>query len=158
MAKSRRESIGTLPHQPTISPALALKRLQKLLDQIPEIRAGDRYSASLSTWQGNLKIVLSELYGENSLVFKEFDRIWFSPAVTYKGQPESDFVRAFNSGVNETEGFLKSRITDLLEQVEQDLSNNMLPVQQHSNSRRIFVVHGHDHGTKETVARYLRKA
>jgi hypothetical protein len=157
MARTPRGA-APLPHQPTIAPELALRRLQKLLNQVSEIRSSGRSSPTISTWQGNVKIVLAELYGESSLIFREFDGIWFYPAVTYSGQPDSDFVKAFNSGLNEATGFLESRINDLRERAEQESPRPAASsTASHSDSRRIFVVHGHDHGHKETVARFLGK-
>jgi hypothetical protein len=158
--KMARNPRGTAPspHHPTIAPELALRRLQKLLDQIPELRSSGRSSPAISTWQGNVKIVLAELYGESSLIFREFDGIWFYPVMTFNGQPESNFVKAFNSGLNEAKGFLESRINDLRERVEQENPRSTASSSTtHSDSRRIFVVHGHDHGSKETIARFLGK-
>jgi hypothetical protein len=157
MARTPR-GVAPSPHHPTIAPELALRRLQKLLDQIPELRASGRNSPAISTWQGNVKIVLAELHGESSLIFREFDGIWFYPVMTFNGQPDSDFVKAFDSGLNEAKGFLESRINDLRERVEQE--NPRFAASSpttHFESHRIFVVHGHDHGHKETVARFLGK-
>ncbi|MGA8733257.1 MAG: nucleotide-binding protein [Terriglobales bacterium] len=157
MAKSRRAAPPSpTQHHPTISPEIALKRLQKLLDQIPDVRSRGHASPELSTWQGNIKIVLSELYGENSLIFKEFKGIWFSPGMFYQGQPESDFVTACNSGLDHARGFLQSRISDLRESVGVEIeASTGDSFNLSSSARRIFVVHGHDHGNKETVARFL---
>jgi len=158
MAKARRDAQTSTHHQPTISPDMALRRLEKLLAQIPEIRSGGHGSSSLSTWEGNVKIVLSELYGENSLVFKEFAKIWFTPAMYYDGQPESDFVRSFNSGLDEATGFLQSRIGDLRERAGDGGRNAIVPtLQAQASGHKIFLVHGHDHGNKEAVARFLGK-
>jgi predicted nucleotide-binding protein len=157
MAKARQDATP-VSHHSTISPELALKRLQKLLEQIPEIHANGHGSPALSTWEGNVKIVLSELYGENSLVFKEFDGIWFSPGSYYDGQPTSEFVAAFNNGLAQAKGFLESRVNDLRERIEHEKpSSNAALFTPRPSGRRIFVVHGHDHGTKETVARFLGK-
>jgi predicted nucleotide-binding protein len=156
MAKARRDASASAPHHPTITTELALKRLRKFLEQIPEVRAGGHSSPIFSTWQGNVKIVLAEFYGEDSLVLKEFDGIWFSPGVYYNGQPNSEFVAALNSGLDEAKGFLESRINDLHERAEQENPNpSASSFTPNPDGRRIFVVHGHDHGHKETVARFL---
>lgn len=158
MANVRRGAATSGPHHPTISPELALKRLQKVLDQIPEIRSSGHGSGALSTWLRNAKILLSEWYGQNSLVYTEFDGIWFSPGVMYAGQPEHEFADAFNSGLEQAKGFLESRINDLRERVEhEELKPGAASFAPDPSSRRIFVVHGHDHGSKEAVARFLAK-
>ena len=157
MVKVRR-GVSSAVHNPTIPPEIALKRLQRLFEQIPEIRSSGHGSAALKTWEKNIKIVLAELYGESSLVFKEFDGIWFDPGQYYQGQPESDFVRAFSSGIDQAAGFLESRIGDLREVVEPANAGTRAPsVTPDPDGRRIFVVHGHAHGHKETVARFLAK-
>jgi predicted nucleotide-binding protein len=78
--------------------------------------------------------------------------------VVYSGQPDSEFVQAFNSGMDEARGFLESRISDLREMAEHEQSSpGTSPLTPRVGSRRVFVVHGHDHGVKETVARFLGK-
>ena len=110
MAKARRTTPPTAAHHhPSISPEMALKKLQKLLEQIPQIRSGGDGSAGFSTWEKNVKIVLAEFYGESSLIFKQFSGISFSPGMYYAGQPQSDFVEAFNSGLDEATGFLPTK-------------------------------------------------
>jgi predicted nucleotide-binding protein len=156
MAKTRRDATPA-PHQPTIPPELALRKLQKLLEQLPEIRSKGRGSEA-STWRGNLKLALAEFYGEQSLYFREFDRIRFGPWSVYPGQPEHEFNKAFNSGLDQAKGFLESRVADLQERIpnEHPASRGASP-NQGADSRKVFVVHGHDHGTKETVARFLEQ-
>jgi predicted nucleotide-binding protein len=154
--RTRRDSLGA--HQPTISPELALRRLQALLEQLPEIRASGHGSAASSTWEKNVKIVLAELYGESSLIFKEFARIWFTPGMSYPGQPDSEWVEAFNSGLDQAAGFLESRVNDLRERAgEARPASAASSLNSEPDGRRIFVVHGHGHGQKETVARFLAK-
>ena len=78
-------------------------------------------------------------------------------AIFYDGQPNHEFVKAFNDGLDEAKGFLDSRINDLSERIEREKNPRSAapaaPI--HSDSQRIFVVHGHDHGNKETIARFL---
>ncbi|MGB6688104.1 MAG: nucleotide-binding protein [Terracidiphilus sp.] len=158
MAKPSRGVAHPLAHTPTISPTLALRKLQDLLVQIPDIRSKGRRSAELSTWDGDIRITLAEYFGENSLPFKEFAGIWFTPGVYYDGQPEQEFVLAFQSGLDRAKGFLESRIKDLRGRIEHASPTNVSsPQTPMLTSRKAFVVHGHDHGKKEAVARFLEK-
>jgi hypothetical protein len=104
-AQPRRGVPAEAAFHPAISPEMGLKRLRKLLEQIPEVRALGPRSAPLSNWEKNVKIALAELSGEDSLIFKEFHRIWFTPSQYYPGQPQSDFVDALNSGLDKATGF-----------------------------------------------------
>ena len=148
------------PHIPSISSQKALSRLQKLSERLTTIRGEGRRSALLNTWTTDVKLVLADFYGRSSLQFEEFDAISFSPGVWYEGQPEREFEVAFSRGVDLSEGFLKSRIAELVEDLHDSGPNSALPAplpRDEQNTHKIFVVHGHDHGTKETVARYLSK-
>jgi predicted nucleotide-binding protein len=158
MAKAR-SNVPAMAHQPTIPPELALKRMQKLLEGIPEVRSQGHRAASLSIWEREVKVVLAEFYDGQSRVFQEFDKIWFTPGMYYEGQPESDFIRAFNSGLDQAAGFLESRIGDLQERIQLPPSSSNAGAFPGSSpmTRKVFVVHGHDHGAKDTVARFLSK-
>ncbi len=103
-----------------------------------------------------MKIALAELYGESSLPFRQFLGISFSPGYAVYELPESECVKSFNSGLDQASGFLESRINDLRERaVEKDRGHEIASLIPKSDSRKIFVVHGHDQGSKETVARFL---
>jgi hypothetical protein len=156
MARTTRGVSTPISHIPTISTENALRKLKKLLDQIQDVRFGGRHSSDFPTWRGNVRITLAEHYGEGSLPCRQFSGISFSPSVRYNGQPESDFVNQFNSGLDQANGFLESRIDDLRERaVEQGQGSEITLATPNSDSRKIFVVHGHDQGAKETVARFL---
>jgi predicted nucleotide-binding protein len=143
------------PHQPIISADLALRKLRRLLDQVEEVRSSGRDSATLQTWKGNVRIVLSEFYGETSIPYREFAGIRFSPFFTSDRTPESDYQETFNSGLGQAKGFLESRVNDLRESTDQPTAPTLSSVVPNPDSRKVFVVHGHGHGHKETVARFL---
>ena len=158
MAKGLRNIASPKSQGPTIDSLLAVKRLTRLLEQIPEVRSAGPRSAVLDTWEGNVKIVLSQYFGEGSVPFREFAGIRFSPGVYYDEQPQSEFVNALHSGLDKAKGFLESRINDIRDEtIGNDASAGNQPSNKVSNSRVVFLVHGHDHGTKETIARFLEK-
>ena len=144
---------------PQISKAYALKRLQELLNQLTEIRQQGRESRLLSPWQNDVKALLSQLYGEQSFLFKQFDNVWFSAPIWSPGQPDSTDEPFFRSGLEQAEGILKSRISDLEQGIgaASDNERSRLNRGGKTPSRKVFVVHGHDRGTKESVARLLEK-
>jgi Predicted nucleotide-binding protein containing TIR-like domain len=157
MAKTQRGGT-TGPHHPTISPQIALRRLERLLEQIQEVQSQGWESTAVSKWASDVKIVLGEFYGESSLHFREFERISFGPIMVYSGQPDSEFVRAFEDGLDHATGFLKSRISDLGETLGTPKPSSGFPTfTPDPNSRKVFVVHGSDQGQKDTVSRFLEK-
>jgi predicted nucleotide-binding protein len=112
----------------------------------------------LTTWRQNIEGILHAYFGPESLQLAQFRDIRFSPANSVFGQAESYFVNSFLEGVETAEKYLESRISEL---EEDSLSTNLLASgSQESvtmNSHKVFLVHGHDHGSKETVARFLSK-
>jgi predicted nucleotide-binding protein len=158
---SRRKAV--VQHSPTLTAAIALKRLRKLLDQITSLRgARGRNSPEFETWEGNIKLLLANFYGLPSPADTEFRSIWFSPGMYHAGQPESDFINAREEGLSAADGFLRSRIEELEEELGEvvDLQASNAPERGKalvSNSKRVFIVHGQDAGTKETVARFVSK-
>jgi predicted nucleotide-binding protein len=132
--------------------------LQKLLDQIPDVRAKGPRSAELSTWEKNAKIILADFYGEQSRTFREFNGISFGPGQYYPGQPQSDFTKALTSGLDKATGFLQSRVGDLAEQIKgAQPAAEPFAARAVEVTRNVFLVHGHDLGTAETIARFLEK-
>jgi predicted nucleotide-binding protein len=158
MEKNRRLPAARTRHEPTLSRELALNRLQRFLDEIPEIRSAGRRSPNLQAWEKNVRIVLGDFYGENSVTSQEFRRIWYEPGQHYPGQPQAEYVTAFERGLDQAASFLEARVRDLGEEIAHDAPRAAAAsAPAEFTSRRVFVVHGHDHGNKETIARFLGK-
>jgi predicted nucleotide-binding protein len=149
-------------HIPTLTPAIALKRMRVLLEQINSLQGlTEKNTPEFDTWEQNVKLVLTDFYGAPSPFSDAFESIWFTPGSYYPRQPLSDFVNARRRGLSEAEGFLRSRIGDI-EETLAETPQVPLPVvsieaQVTAANSSIFVVHGHDTGTKEMVARFLGK-
>jgi len=145
-------------HVPAISLFVALSRLRRLLEQTPELRSKGRRSPFKTVWLQNVEGVLTDYFGPESWQLSQFKDIHFFPQVSYRNDPESKFAAYFLQGVETAEHYLRSRLSEMEEETQDtekslDRSNAERPV----NSRKVFVVHGHDHGSKETVARFLAK-
>jgi predicted nucleotide-binding protein len=133
----------------------ALNRLSRLSDQIPELKQQGRNSTLHTTWRQDVQGVLAAYYGRESLQFTQFNSIDFFPQVFYRGQPEYKFTKVFEEGLEEARGFLTSRIAELNEEL-QEFGETPATIQP-LGTNKVFVVHGHDQASKETVARFLTK-
>lgn len=100
-------------------------------------------------------IALSRFYGSDSEEYSRFDGIRFSLMFFSSGTPESDFEEAFQEGLAQARLFLESRKKDWEGQISPSRPAKRTAM---ANPKDVFVVHGHDHGMKETVARFLSKA
>ena len=144
---------------PSIAPDRALARLQRLLAEISDLRKEQgSESPVFDTWRNNVQGVLAQFYGQTSLQYEQFDRIQFYPFSPFDTPHPSEYVRERLEGLTRADGFLKSRIDELKEDLQESQAQPFFPkTAQPMNMHRVFIVHGHDHGTKETVARFLGK-
>jgi predicted nucleotide-binding protein len=136
-----------------VDPDIAVGKLRALWDGISALKGQAANSPEFRAWSDDVTITLSRFYGADSEEYARFDSIRFAPGVRYPGQPNSEFVAAFDRGVEQARLFLASRIEDWRPQHSPIGSERKLT----GNPTDVFVVHGHDHGMKETVARFLSK-
>ena len=145
----------------SISPQRALARLKGLEEQAKQMIAGARDAPQLATWRQDVQGILNRFYGGGSLEIEQFNQIRFAPFMFTSGTPNSVFDEARRDGLQHAEAFICSRIRDLEEVIAdssvQDQDASVYPHSERKDLRKVFVVHGHDHGGKEAVARYLGK-
>jgi predicted nucleotide-binding protein len=137
----------------SVAPGVALNKLQTLLDKITDIKGQTASSPEFRAWEGDVRITLSKFYGTDSEEYARFESIWFTPGSYYPGQPKSELVQALERGLEQARLFLVSRLEDWPSQSLARKHAESSAV----NPKDVFVVHGHDHGVKETVARFLSK-
>jgi predicted nucleotide-binding protein len=135
-----------------VNPELALKEFTSLLEKVGEIR---RSGPEFSAWKADVLIALSRFYGRDSEEYSRFDGIQFSLYFFSSATPDSDFEEAFQDGLAQARLFLESRKKDWEGQISPSRPARGKLM---GNPKDVFVVHGHDHGMKETVARFLSKA
>jgi predicted nucleotide-binding protein len=143
------------PHPPTATRQASLAKLVQLRDEISQLEGRPWRDTSIRTWEDAVKLTLARVYGEHSMEFDQFDRIKIDGGIFGPSVPEHKHQSGMQRGMESARAYLQHRIAELQ---EPDV-NSQEPVSetQPSPSRRVFVVHGHDHGIKETVARYLSK-
>ena len=133
--------------------AKAIERLQRALDVIPELRDLESGSPQFMEWREGTLGVISRTFGGNSDHIKGFKSINFSP-------PRPFYPAAYEHGLNSASAKLKSMIKEIEEdwpddkqaQISSSARGNDQP-----STKEIFVVHGRDKDTKNTVARFLEK-
>lgn len=115
-------------------------------------------------WKRSVKAAVANIFGEDSRHLEEIENIRFSPMIWSPG-PGADraFRRARISGIEQTIAFLESMEEEIENYWHEEPEDEALlgateegEATGDSNSR-VFVVHGHDHGAKEAVARFLSK-
>jgi hypothetical protein len=135
-----------------VNPEVALKEITALLEKATQLK---RSSAEFNARHADVMIALSRFYGRDSEEYSRFDEIRFGLSFFSSGTLDSDFEQAFQDGPAQARLFLESRKKDW----EAQISHSRLAQRTvMANPKDVFVVHGHDHGMKETVARFLSKA
>jgi predicted nucleotide-binding protein len=138
----------------SVNPDAALNELTRLSKMAGELTGKAADSPDFKAWHSDAKIALSRFYATDSEEYARFNSIRFTPGFTYIGQPHSDWVEAYTSGLEEAGFFLDSRKRDWEGRAS---PSNAATKPAQAIGKDVFVVHGHDHGMKETVARFLSR-
>jgi predicted nucleotide-binding protein len=154
MKQKRTTRSGPAFDKTAVDPKVAFNKLAALTDKISQLKGQTAISPEYGAWASDVRIALTKFYGEDSEEYVRFKGIWFTPGVSYPGQPDSEIVEAFDRGLEEARLFLISRKEDWNAELAPSLkSAPKVPV----NRKNVFLIHGHNHGIKETVARFLSK-
>ncbi|AJX81280.1 putative nucleotide-binding containing TIR-like domain protein [Burkholderia pseudomallei 7894] len=164
--------------EPPIAPKLQLaptaieRGIARLGERIAELRAfnvgsvPNGNSPELTALSADIKDTLERYFGENTSAYKRFQsaaHLQFRPVVFGDNYPQRHH---YQDGAREN---IAQSIV-LLESAQRALQQDLEDVQHESAalsvpsvvapsalSRRVFVVHGHDEGARETIARFLEK-
>ena len=134
----------------------AIERLQKVLDEIPELKNLPRRSPQFEQWRRNTRVAITNTFGNESEHITDFDNISFFAFST------SDFAlqEAYVDGLKSAASVLKSMIEEINEywgDEDQIPTSSETRENTQITTNEIFIVHGRDDGTKSIVARFLEK-
>jgi len=146
---------------PTVTPSQGIDLIRRLIEKAQALREKPRIdSADTQAWLNLARDYLSRVFGENS---PNINSVLHTQGDTgiWVNMSDQDLL-------NESRSAMKNRITLLescIEQLQTDIelaasSAESQPVATAPSTalptnKRVFVVHGHNHGVKEAVARFL---
>ena len=156
---------------PEIPKDRAIELIQHQLDEIPEVGAITRVSEILPSgfeivptiigignkfykWRRSTQVCISNIFGEDSGHYEELLSIEFlldSPSASQEQKRET-----FVAGLNQAAGLLESMIEEIQEFWGKERPS-VARIENGSQSKQIFVVHGRDESTKETASGFLRE-
>ncbi len=112
-------------------------------------------SATLDRLSRRLRMIINHSF-ENSDYIEDFNDIYFSPIAIYSGMKDASFVEAWLSGKSKTVNLIDTIIEELtlFKNVKNHSNAN---VNSHIDRSKVFIVHGHDDGAKNEVARFIEK-
>ena len=140
----------------------AIQRLQRALDAIENLKQAKRRSSSpeFQKWCRNTEIAIANTFGEDSRHVRDFTSISYVIGTSTSGTTESDYQRWYISGLKSAIPVLESMIEEVEEYWEDDSSTRVSTPKKKTSPehiRDVFIIHGRDDGTKETVARFIER-
>ena len=148
----------------------AIERLQKALDEIPELNRLRYGSQEFQKWRRNTRTALSNVFGGKSIPIREFGTINYTTnidpmaiALFSKDRtrtPDSISQKAYVKGLQSAASLLESMIEEIEEYWEnghQTPPSSAARENERVNTNEVFIIHGRDEGTKAMVARFLEQ-
>ena len=140
--------------------AKARERIQKVLDSIPALKEQRRGSAEFNKWRRDTEIAIANTFVESTNPVEEFNKIRYSLGIFVSGTSESEFQCAYVRGLERAASVLESMIDEIeeyWEEEEQEAASEISQVNAPIDTRKVFIVHGHDHGVRDMVARFIEQ-
>lgn len=152
-----------------LSPATIERGISRLDDCIGELEAFDvrtlvkGSSPELTALEVSIKSTLVRYFGEETSAYKLFSgathlRYFSMSVIRSRHSSPVDYVAPVKRHISEALALLKQAQRTLREDLEDLEQTPMTPEDTQKPqllSHRVFVVHGHDEGARETVARFL---
>ena len=136
----------------------AIQRLQKALNAIEGLKQLSSSSPEFQKWKRNTEIAVANTFGENSRHERDFTSIGYASRIATSTMTKSDYQRWYIWGLEKATSVLQSMIEEV-EEYWEDESFTKISTSQNQitpeHLRDVFIIHGRDEGTKETVARFI---
>ena len=128
-----------------------VEKLNSLISEAAELIRlnSDIYSPQLKAWKSKCIRFISNMFGNDSIEFQQFEKIRFGLMVITSQTTKSEEIAAAAAGLEQAKEFLLDILADLdtKDRIEngEDVKN------------KVFIVHGHDSALKYQVSNLLRK-
>jgi hypothetical protein len=139
--------------------AEAISKIQSQITQIADLKTKRHDCPEFTKWLRATDLALRNIFGEKARNVDEFNSVSYSPVMVVMGGGDQ-FQQPYLSGLDEAQALLES----MVDEIEEYWNEGDSPVEQipsgdtgntSTGSKRVFIVHGHDDGTKETIARFV---
>lgn len=142
------------------SKSKALDRLKSARNEIPKLQSFPRFSSEFKKWRRNTEVAIENTFGEAGRHVEDFTNISYTLSIYHSKTPEYRFQQRYVEGLESAGSILESMIEEIEEywEDEDEMKVSASPLRDdHIDTKRVFVVHGRDDGTKHTVARFLER-
>ncbi len=161
MAKRHTSTPAQQTTPPVVLPQTGIALLRKLIEKAAALRdLQNLQSSDVEAWSNLARDYLTRTFGSNSPNVNAVLHASGDGGI-YMGMSDREFQQYQRSGIDNKIKLLNSCIeqleTDILLKVEPSSASMIGQVEIQEDQTRVFVVHGHNHGVKEAVARFLEK-
>jgi len=135
-----------------------IELIQSLIDELNELP--NRNEEKLDKLQKRAEMIVRKVFGESSIYLKQSEKISFYPMVYVLSLDSTTDEKYYNESWNSGKKQMLNLFNTMLEELnsfDESLKANETENPASINSRKIFVVHGHDEEMKQAVARTLEK-
>ena len=138
----------------------AMRWLSRSLEVLPELTGLHSRAPGFLKWSRNIELAIIYAFGDDSRHIREFLDVRYVNSVSYISAQDGSVREAgYQPGLGRARALLESMLEEVEEYWPDDDSPQPVPetreMAQQLVSNRVFVVHGRDGGTKDTVARFL---
>ena len=150
----------------------AVERLRKVLNEIPALKKlsndppefekwyRDVDSPEFEKWYRDVRVTIANTFGDESKHLEEFFEVRYYPRSFSTKTPYLTLQKSYLRGLDSAAAVLESMISEIEEYWEEDgesSKNFNFPAKAMKNTKKVFVIHGHDKSAREMVARFLEK-
>ena len=141
---------------------VALTRLRKCQNPIAELKVLSINSPQFAKWRRDTEIAIANTFRDESRHIEDFKKIRYTPMSYITGHPDLPQLvqNQFEKGLDKAAAILESMIDEIREYWEDGDQTHSSPRTRTSeklDTNEVFIVHGRDESTKQTVARFLEK-
>jgi len=147
-----------------ISKENAIDKIKSLINRIDELKGIKRGSSQFNKWKRDTQVALEHIFGEGAQNPKDFQKINYSLSKIYNSKFEDEFQQSYVMGLENARYILVSMIEEIQEYWDESREREMAITNSAQgkdsvklDQKKVFVVHGHDAGVKETIARFIEK-
>ena len=143
-----------------MKPNEAITKLERQRGCIDTLASMSVDNAGFKGWKRDTELAIRFAFGEDTRHVREFLSVQWTPGSYSQDDPEPEWHEAFLDGLREANALLNSMVREIKEYglvvpaPNARASDGVAPTRA---TRDVFLVHGHDEGFKETVARFLDK-
>lgn len=141
--------------------AKMLQRLQRVLDEIPELGRLHWRDPAIRNWRVRADAAIEGAFGPSSQAAADFDDIGYPVASDKRPQGHLDDPLEVRDGLEKARSLIESLVVRIEERWPDDDEPALTPpaytVGTPATNRTVFIAHGRDQGAKHALARLLEK-